>query len=86
VGRGTSIRLLTYGVLAHRIRTSSMDIEKFDEIEALLLHDNKPFILNADIKYIRWLLRATLTKPASAIIIEFTSLGDTNKILNKGLI
>lgn len=51
IGRGASTRLPTYGILAHGIRTSSMDMEKFEEIRAELLHDNRPFIPNADIKY-----------------------------------
>ncbi|KAH6701305.1 hypothetical protein BKA61DRAFT_705104, partial [Leptodontidium sp. MPI-SDFR-AT-0119] len=38
IGRGTSIRLPTYGILAHGMRTSSMNMEKFDEIKAELLH------------------------------------------------
>jgi hypothetical protein len=44
IGRGTSIRLPTFGILAHGIRTSSMDMQKFDEIKAELLHDNRSFI------------------------------------------
>jgi hypothetical protein len=86
IGRGASIRLPTYGVLAHGIRTSSMDMEKFEEIRAELLHDNRPFIPNADIKYIGWLSRAALTKAASTIIIEFTNPEDANKIIDEGLI
>jgi hypothetical protein len=86
IGRGTSIRLPTYGILAHGIRTSSMDMAKFDEIKAELLHDNRPFIPNADIKYIGWLSRAALTKSASTIIVEFTTPEDANKIIDEGLI
>jgi hypothetical protein len=86
IGRGTSIRLPTYGILAHGIRTSSMDMEKFDEIKAELLHDNRPFIPNADIKYIGWLSRSALTKSASTIIVEFTNPEDANKIIDEGLI
>jgi hypothetical protein len=89
IGRGTSIRLPTYGVLgvlAHKIRTSSMNMEKFEEIRAELLHDNRPFIPNADIKYIGWLSRSALTKAASTIIIEFTNPEDANKIIDEGLI
>ncbi|ATZ56151.1 hypothetical protein BCIN_12g06800 [Botrytis cinerea B05.10] len=51
IGRGASTRLPKYGILAHGIKTSSMDMEKFEEIRAELLHDNRPFIPNADIKY-----------------------------------
>ncbi|PQE08856.1 reverse transcriptase protein [Rutstroemia sp. NJR-2017a BBW] len=83
IGRGASIRLPTYGVLAHGIRTSSMDMEKFEEIRAELLHDNRPFIPNADIKYIGWLSRSALTKAASTIIIEFTHPEDANKIIDE---
>jgi hypothetical protein len=63
-----------------------MDIEKFDEIKAELLHDNRPFIPNADIKYIGWLLRAALTKSASTIIVEFITPEDVNKVIDEGLI
>jgi dGTP triphosphohydrolase len=86
IGKGTSIRLPTYGILAHGIRTSSMDVEKFDEIKAELLYDNRPFIPNADIKYIGWLSRAALTKSASTIIVEFTTPEDANKVIDEGLI
>jgi len=58
-----------------------MDMEKFDEIKAELLHDNRPFIPNADIKYIGWLSRAALTRSASTIIVEFTNPEDANKII-----
>ncbi|TGO54105.1 hypothetical protein BELL_1540g00010 [Botrytis elliptica] len=83
LGKGTSIRLPTYGILVHGIRISSMDMEKFDEIKAELLHDNRAFVPNADIKYIGWLSRAALTKSASTIIVEFTNPEDANKIIDK---
>ncbi|KAF7933927.1 uncharacterized protein EAE98_003636 [Botrytis deweyae] len=86
LGKGTTIRLPTYGILVHGIRISSMDMEKFDEIKAELLHDNRAFVPNADIKYIGWLSRAALTKSASTIIVEFTNPEDANKIIDKGLI
>ena len=63
-----------------------MNMEKFDEIKAELLHDNRLFIPNVDIKYIRWLSRAALTKSASTIIVEFTTLEDANKVIDEGLI
>ena len=86
LGKGTSIRLPTYGILVHGIRISSMDMEKFDEIKAELLHDNRAFVPNADIKYIGWLSRAALTKRASTIIVEFTNPEDANKMIDEGLI
>ncbi len=86
IGNGASIRTLTYGVIAHGIRTSSMDMEKFDQIKTEILQDNKPFIPTADIKYIGWLSRSAPTKSASSIIIEFTRPEDANKIIDEGLI
>ena len=86
IGNGASVRVPTYGIIAHGIRTSSMDMEKFDGIKIELLQDNKPFIPLADIKYIGWLSRSAPTKSASSIIIEFTRPEDANKIIDEGLI
>lgn len=86
IGKGTSIRLPTYGILAHGIRTASMDMDKFNEVKAEMLHDNRAFIPNADITYIGWLSRAAHTKSASTIIVEFTRPEDANKIIDEGLI
>ncbi|PVH72624.1 hypothetical protein DL98DRAFT_595844 [Cadophora sp. DSE1049] len=71
IGNGASVRVPTYGIIAHGIRTRSMDMAKFEEIKEELLLDNKPFIPLADIKYIGWLSRSATTKSASSIIIEF---------------
>ncbi|KAH6957479.1 hypothetical protein DER45DRAFT_604275 [Fusarium avenaceum] len=57
LGIRASIRIPTYGVLVHGIRTSSMD-------------ENRPFIPNAGIKYIGWLTRIVTTKSVSSIINE----------------
>jgi hypothetical protein len=38
------VQILTFGVLAHSIRTSTIDISKLDEIRAQILQDNRPFI------------------------------------------
>ncbi|PVH67669.1 hypothetical protein DL98DRAFT_443101, partial [Cadophora sp. DSE1049] len=86
IRRGISIRLLIYRILTYSIKTNLIDIKKFDEIKAELLYNNKLFILNTNIKYIRWLLRAASLKSASTIIIKFTNPEDVNKIINKGLI
>ena len=72
IGNGASVRVPTYGIIAHGIRMRSMDMTKFEEVKDELLQDNKPFIPLADIKYIGWLSRSAPTKPASSIIIEFT--------------
>ncbi|GJN66047.1 hypothetical protein PLICBS_000063 [Purpureocillium lilacinum] len=54
IGNGATVRIVTYGVLAHGIRTSSMDMDHFDEVKDGILQDNKEFIPNAEIKYIGW--------------------------------
>ncbi|OHW97034.1 reverse transcriptase [Colletotrichum incanum] len=41
IGNGAAVRISTYGVLAHGIRTSSMDMDRFNEIRYDLLQDNK---------------------------------------------
>ena len=86
IGNGATVRILTYGVLAHGIRTSSMDMERFDELRAGLLQDNKPFIPNADIKYIGWLTKSSASKSASSVIVEFARAEDANRIIDEGLV
>ncbi|KAI3530702.1 hypothetical protein CABS02_14430, partial [Colletotrichum abscissum] len=49
IGNGAAVRIPTYGVLAHGIRTSSMNMDRFTEIRDDLLQDNKAFIPRADI-------------------------------------
>jgi hypothetical protein len=55
IGSGASVRVPTYGIIAHGICTRSIDMTKFEEVKNELLQDNKPFIPLADIKYIGWL-------------------------------
>ena len=86
IRNGASIRVPTYGIIVHGIRTRSMDMTKFEEVKDELLQDNKPFIPLADIKYIGWLSRLAPTKSASSIIVEFTRPEDANKIIDEGLI
>jgi hypothetical protein len=43
-------------------------------------------MLNAKIKYIRWLSKAYNQKPAIFVIIEFIISKDANRIINKNLI
>ncbi|KAI0804889.1 hypothetical protein GGR55DRAFT_305475 [Xylaria sp. FL0064] len=50
IGNGVLVRLPTYGILAHEIRTSTMNMEKFEDIRSEMLLDNKPFIPNAEIR------------------------------------
>ncbi|KAI1315997.1 hypothetical protein F5Y16DRAFT_414742 [Xylariaceae sp. FL0255] len=86
IGNGAYVRLPTYGILVHGIRTNSVNLEKIEDLRNEILMDNKPFIPNAEIKFIGWLSRKSLTKSASSIIIEFTEPEDANKIIDEGLI
>lgn len=61
-------------------------MDRFEETRDQLLQDNKPFIPQAEIKYVGWLTRNAPTKAFSSIIIEFSKPEDANKIINKGLI
>ncbi|RYN55410.1 hypothetical protein AA0117_g13290 [Alternaria alternata] len=86
IGSGTTVQIPTLGVLAHGIRTSTMDMSKLDEIRAQILQDNRPFIPRAEIRHIGWLTRDATTKTATTITIEFTKPEDANKIIDEGLI
>lgn len=48
VGNGAYVRNPTYGILAHGIRTSTMEMDKFEEIRDNILQDNRPFIPRAE--------------------------------------
>ena len=86
IGNGSSIQIPTYGVLAHGIRTNTMDMSKFEENKSQILQDNRPFIPRAEIRHIGWLTRDAAAKTASTITIEFTKPEDANKIIDEGLI
>ncbi|KAL5371775.1 hypothetical protein DPSP01_014018, partial [Paraphaeosphaeria sporulosa] len=86
IGAQAMVRIPTYGTIVHGIRTSTLDMDKFEENKAQILQDNKPFIPQAEIKHIGWLTRDAPTKAASSIIIEFTKAEDANKIIDEGLV
>lgn len=86
IGAGASVRNPTYGVLVHGIRTSTMDLDKFEDVRDNILQDNRPFIPNAEIKYIGWLTRTAPTKSASSVVIEFAKSEDANRIIDEGLV
>ncbi|KAK3109438.1 hypothetical protein LTR53_017312 [Teratosphaeriaceae sp. CCFEE 6253] len=86
IGAGATVRNPTYGILAHGTRTSTMDMNKFDEARDNIIQDNRPFIPKAEIKYIGWLTRTEPSKSASSVIIEFTRPRDANKIIEEGLV
>lgn len=86
LGNGATVRIPTYGVLVHGIRTSSIDVSQLEDTRDSILQENRPFIPSAEIKYIGWLTRKSAEKAASSIIIEFTRPQDANKIIDEGLI
>ena len=86
IGNRATLRITTYGIIAHGMRTSTIDMERFEETRDQLLLDNKPFIPQAEIRYVGWLTRNAPTKAASSVIIEFSKAEDANKIIDEGLI
>lgn len=86
IGNNATVRIPTYGILAHGIRTSSMNMDDPEQLSEELLQDNKPFIPKAQIKHISWLTRSAHTKSASSIVVEFSKAEDANKIIDEGLI
>lgn len=84
--RRATVRIPTYGVLVHGVRTSLMDVDNFELIRDGILQDNKPFIPTAEIKYICWLTRSSSTKSASFVVDEFTRPEDANKVIDVGFI
>lgn len=52
IGHGASIQIPIYGVLAHSIRTSTMNMDNFEDNRSQILQDNRPFIPQAEIRHI----------------------------------
>jgi hypothetical protein len=86
IGSGATARVDTFGVIAHGIRTSTMEMDRPEQVIRDILQDNKPFIPNAEIRHVGWLTRAAMTKAMSSIIIEFKNPRDANRIIDEGLI
>jgi hypothetical protein len=49
LGNGAAVRIPTYGVLVHGIRTNSTDVSQFEDIIDIILQENRPFISSAGI-------------------------------------
>jgi hypothetical protein len=52
VGNRTSVQVPTYGIITYGIRISFINTQKFEKTKNKLFMNNKPFMLNAKIKYI----------------------------------
>ncbi|PPJ55122.1 hypothetical protein CBER1_09969 [Cercospora berteroae] len=61
-------------------------MDKFTENRDEILHENRPFIPRAEIKYIGWLTRSGAKKSTTSIIIEFARPEDANKTISEGLV
>jgi hypothetical protein len=86
IGHRATVRIPTYGVLAHSIRTSTRDMDRFEETRDHILLDYRPCIPQAEISYTGWLTRNGNPKAASSVNIESTKPEDVNKIIDEGLI
>jgi hypothetical protein len=70
IGSGATARIPTFGVIAHGVRTSTMNMDRAEEVKRDILQDNRAFIPFAEIKYVGWLTRSALSKSTSSIIID----------------
>jgi hypothetical protein len=86
VGNRTSVQMPTYGIIAYGICTSFINTKKFEKTRNKLFMNNKLFMPNAKIKFIKWLSKAYNQKSAIFVIIEFIIPKDANRIINEGLI
>jgi hypothetical protein len=76
--------ITTYGIVAHSTRTSTMDMDGFEETRDQMPLDNKPFVPQAGIKYAGKLTRNAPARAASSVVIGCSKLEDTNSITARG--
>jgi hypothetical protein len=86
IGHRATVRIPTYGVLAHSIRTSTRDMDRFEETRDHILLDYRPCVPQAEIRYIGWLTRNAHPKAASSVVIGFTKPEDASKTIDEGLL
>ncbi|EPS26196.1 hypothetical protein PDE_01132 [Penicillium oxalicum 114-2] len=77
--------LPTYGVIAHRIPTNSINIKDQDATIQQVLTDNYTVVLNAEISYVGWLTKEATLKRASSIVMEFKDPEKANAVIYAGM-
>lgn len=59
VGNRAAIQITTYGIIPHSTSNSIVNIERFEDLGLQILLYNKPFIPQAEIKYVKLLMART---------------------------
>ncbi|EKG09001.1 Zinc finger CCHC-type protein [Macrophomina phaseolina MS6] len=76
----------TYGVIVHGVHTKSIDPSDMENTIKLLQAENKPLLPNAEIKYVGWLTKASTSKKASSLVVEFSRAEDANAAIAGGMV
>jgi hypothetical protein len=75
----------TYGVIAHGISTSSINVTDRNATIQQILADNYTVIPYAKVSYVGWLTKEATLKRASSIVVEFTDPEMANAIIYAGM-
>jgi ribosomal protein L24 len=87
---GTRARVLkpTYGVLVHGVRTEKENIDPSNQSEATekIRTENATLHPGANITYVEWLTKSGAKKPASSLVVEFTTKAQATRAIREGLV
>jgi hypothetical protein len=86
IGDKATVRIPMYGMIVYRIRSSTLNMDKFEEHRARILQDSRPFIPQAEMNHIRYLTRNIPTNAASSITVQCAKAENTYKIVNEGVV
>ncbi|OAQ57918.1 hypothetical protein VFPPC_11807 [Pochonia chlamydosporia 170] len=85
LGENAELIVPTFGVIAHGIPTSTINLKDQKATIQQMLADNYTVIPNAQISYIGWLTKESTLKRASSIVVEFTEPEMANAIIYAGM-
>ncbi|KMU89939.1 hypothetical protein CIHG_07622 [Coccidioides immitis H538.4] len=86
LGEHAEVIVPTYGVIAHGISTSTINVKDQKATIQQILADNYTVIPKADISFVGWLTRESPNKRASSIVVEFTDPEMANAIIYAGMV
>ena len=87
---GSTARIVrpTYGVIAHGVGTNKESIDTDNQQRAIekIETENAPLHPGAKVTYVGWLTREGKRKPASSLVVEFTTKQHANRVIQEGLL
>ncbi|KAF9890049.1 hypothetical protein FE257_006729 [Aspergillus nanangensis] len=87
---GTTARVMrpTYGVIIHGVRTNKESIDTDNQERAIEKIETENAVLHtgAKVTYAGWLTREGRKKPASSLVVEFTTKYHANRVIREGLV